>query len=103
MRLCELCAFVLCDLCVEIPFYATAAYSFIAQSPLLTSRNQFKIRLLQFFQERPAMRRIISVTTLILSTCVSSLAQSKPPAPPSDYRQWESLATFREYGGLSPD
>ena len=40
---------------------------------------------------------------LILATATSSRAQSKPPVPPSDYGQWESLASFREYGGLSPD
>ena len=49
------------------------------------------------------MRHVISVTTLILSTGACALAQSKPPVPPADYGQWESLATFREYGGLSPD
>jgi len=49
------------------------------------------------------MRRAIPVTSLILSTAISCHAQTKPPVPPSDYGQWESLATFREYGGLSPD
>ena len=49
------------------------------------------------------MRRSIPVMTLIACTSVSARAQSKPPAPPSDYGQWESLVTFREYGGLSPD
>ncbi|HVH60549.1 MAG TPA: hypothetical protein VM709_09455, partial [Candidatus Sulfotelmatobacter sp.] len=49
------------------------------------------------------MRRTIPVMTLILCTSVSARAQSKPPVPPSDYGQWESLVTFREYGGLSPD
>src|SRR5205807_3342403 len=53
--------------------------------------------------ERPAMRRAIPVTSLILSTAISCHAQTKPPVPPSDYGRWESLATFREYGGLSPD
>jgi dienelactone hydrolase len=49
------------------------------------------------------MRRIIPVMTLILCASVPAPAQSKPPVPPSDYGQWESLVTFREYGGLSPD
>src|SRR5438046_9207509 len=49
------------------------------------------------------MRRTISVMTLILCTSASARAQSKPPVPPSEYGQWESLVTFREYGGLSPD
>jgi dienelactone hydrolase len=49
------------------------------------------------------MRRTIPITILILSTSISGHAQSKPPVPSADYGQWESLATFREYGGLSPD
>jgi dipeptidyl aminopeptidase/acylaminoacyl peptidase len=49
------------------------------------------------------MRRTIIAVSLILAAAVSAHAQSKPPVPPSDYGQWESLATFREYGGLSPD
>ncbi len=49
------------------------------------------------------MRRTIISFLLLLAIAISSHAQSKPPVPPSDYGQWESLATFREYGGLSRD
>ena len=49
------------------------------------------------------MRRLILAAPLILATAVSVFAQSKSPVPPTDYGQWESLFTFREYGGLSPD
>ena len=49
------------------------------------------------------MRRTILVTILTVSTAVSARPQSKPSVPPGDYGQWESLVTFREYGGLSPD
>src|SRR5215472_834910 len=49
------------------------------------------------------MRRAIVCLTLILLCAITADAQSKPPVPPADYGQWESLATFREYGGLSPD
>src|SRR6516225_9523993 len=82
---------------------------------LLTSQNQFTIRLPRartrratrvlstLFPGRAAMRRNITVMTVVLFASVSARAQSKPPVPPSDYGQWESLVTFREYGGLSPD
>jgi len=49
------------------------------------------------------MRRTIIALSSILAATVPAQAQSKPPVSPSDYGQWESLATFREYGGLSPD
>lgn len=49
------------------------------------------------------MRRPIIAVTLTLACAICTRAQSKPPVPPADYGQWESLATFREYGGLSPD
>src|SRR5215470_12126845 len=49
------------------------------------------------------MRRAIVCLTLILLCAITADAQSKSPVPPSDYGQWESLAIFREYGGLSPD
>lgn len=49
------------------------------------------------------MRRPIIAASLILASAISADAQSKPAVPPADYGQWESLATFREYGGLSPD
>jgi len=49
------------------------------------------------------MRRPILAAFLILGTAVYAHAQSKPPVSPSDYGQWESLFTFRDHGGLSPD
>src|SRR5215831_10736095 len=49
------------------------------------------------------MRLPILAASLILATAVPIHGQSKPPVPPSDYGQWESLATFRDHGGLSPD
>src|SRR5690348_949091 len=49
------------------------------------------------------MRRSIIAASLTLAASICALAQSKPPVPTSDYGQWESLQTFREYGGLSPD
>ena len=49
------------------------------------------------------MRRSIIPASIILATTIFARAQNKPPVPPSDYGQWESLATVREYGGLSPD
>jgi dienelactone hydrolase len=49
------------------------------------------------------MRRTFTVITLILGFTISTTAQTKPPVPPADYGQWESLFTIREYGGLSPD
>ena len=49
------------------------------------------------------MRRPIFSSILILATALFGHAQSKPSVPPSEYGQWESLVTFREYGGLSPD
>lgn len=49
------------------------------------------------------MRRTIAASALIFCTAISAHAQSKPPVSPADYGQWESLVTFREYGGLSPD
>jgi dienelactone hydrolase len=49
------------------------------------------------------MRHPLIVVSLILASAISAHAQSKPAVPPADYGQWESLATFREYGGLSPD
>src|SRR5689334_4192418 len=49
------------------------------------------------------MRRSIIAASLTLAASIAADAQSKSPVPPSDYGQWESLATVREYGGLSPD
>src|SRR5437660_5888676 len=49
------------------------------------------------------MRLPVITASLTLATAISLYGQSKPPVPPSDYGQWESLATFREYGGLSFD
>ena len=49
------------------------------------------------------MTRSTIAVFLILAAAICTCAQSKPPVPPTDYGQWESLATLREYGGLSPD
>jgi dienelactone hydrolase len=49
------------------------------------------------------MRRATASFFMVIATAISSHAQSRPPVPPADYGRWESLATFREYGGLSPD
>jgi dienelactone hydrolase len=49
------------------------------------------------------MRPAITLLALSLAVSFPTNAQSKSPVPPSDYGQWESLSTFREYGGLSPD
>ena len=49
------------------------------------------------------MTRPIIAVSMILACGILTHAQSKPPVPPVDYGQWESLAAFREYGGLSPD
>src|SRR5215471_7126233 len=49
------------------------------------------------------MRRTLIALSLIPVAAIPVGAQSKPPVPPSDYGQWEALATFRDYGGLSPD
>src|SRR5215472_12839575 len=49
------------------------------------------------------MRRIAIPLILTLAAVSSACAQSKSSVPPADYGQWESLVTFRDYGGLSPD
>src|SRR5215472_14394621 len=49
------------------------------------------------------MRRTLIALSLIPVAAIPVRAQSKPPVPPSDYGQWEALATFRDRGGLSPD
>jgi dienelactone hydrolase len=49
------------------------------------------------------MRRIAAYLTFVLTFSVSLHAQTKAPVPPTDYGKWESLATPREFGGLSPD
>jgi hypothetical protein len=49
------------------------------------------------------MRRTFTAIVLILGFTISTKAQTKPPVPPADYGQWESLFSIREYGGLSPD
>jgi dienelactone hydrolase len=49
------------------------------------------------------MRHPAIAVSLSLACAICTQAQSKPPVPPSDYGQWESLQTFRDYGGLSPD
>ncbi len=49
------------------------------------------------------MPRATIAVSVVFVTVASAHAQSKPPVAASDYGQWESLVTFREYGGLSPD
>src|SRR5215475_11331738 len=49
------------------------------------------------------MRRIAISLILTLAAVSSARAQSKSSVPPADYGQWESLVTFRDHGGLSPD
>src|SRR5712691_7557128 len=39
----------------------------------------------------------------IVGFSVLPLAQTKPPASPSEYGQWESLQLQQNRGGLSPD
>jgi dipeptidyl aminopeptidase/acylaminoacyl peptidase len=49
------------------------------------------------------MRRTIPFVILTLSCSFSVNAQTRQPVQPAEYGQWESLVTFRDYGGLSPD
>lgn len=49
------------------------------------------------------MRRLVPALILVFGFVISLGAQTKSPAQPSDYGQWESLAVPREFGGLSPD
>jgi dipeptidyl aminopeptidase/acylaminoacyl peptidase len=49
------------------------------------------------------MRRLIPTFILAFGFCNSLHPQTKLPVQPPDYGQWESLATPREFGGLSPD
>lgn len=49
------------------------------------------------------MRRTVTATVIALALGVSTCAQTKGPAQPADYGQFESLAMPREFGGLSPD
>ena len=49
------------------------------------------------------MRNLLVSLLLILAAAISTAAQSKPPVPVADYGQWETLVTYRDYGGLSPD
>ena len=49
------------------------------------------------------MRRTLMAILLASGFGISIQAQTKAPAQPPDYGQWESLATTREFGGLSPD
>ena len=49
------------------------------------------------------MQHPVTALSLTLACAICAHAQSKPPVAPADYGQWESLATFREYGGLSRD
>lgn len=49
------------------------------------------------------MRNLLVSSFLVLAAAMPVAAQSKPPVPVSDYGKWETLVTYREYGGLSPD
>lgn len=49
------------------------------------------------------MRRTLMAIFLASGFGISIQAQTNAPAQPPDYGQWESLATIREFGGLSPD
>src|SRR5208282_6555702 len=49
------------------------------------------------------MPRISAALILVLGFTLTTQAQTKAPAQPADYGQWESLAVPREFGGLSPD
>jgi acetyl esterase/lipase len=49
------------------------------------------------------MRRTVTILVLSFGFCTYLPAQTKSPAQPADYGQWESLAVPREFGGLSPD
>src|SRR5229473_6245354 len=49
------------------------------------------------------MRRIVTAILFGLSLAIAIAAQTKPPVTPSDYGQFETLATVPSRGGLSPD
>src|SRR5262245_15046999 len=49
------------------------------------------------------MRLTIIIVLLSLSLMAMSGAQIKPPVPPTEYGQWETLVTSFNTGGLSPD
>src|SRR5215468_7984563 len=49
------------------------------------------------------MRLTIIIVLLSLSLMTTGGAQTKPPVPPPDYGQWETLVTALNNGGLSPD
>jgi dienelactone hydrolase len=49
------------------------------------------------------MIKTIATIALIFSFAIEVAAQTKAPVTPPDYGQWETLATMRENGGLSPD
>ncbi len=49
------------------------------------------------------MRRIVTPILFVFSVAISIAAQTKPPVTPSDYGQFETLATVPSRGGLSPD
>ena len=49
------------------------------------------------------MRRTFLTMAIILGFAMALGAQTKAPATPSDYGQWETLVTIRDTGGLSPD
>src|SRR5258705_1898283 len=49
------------------------------------------------------MHQAIRALLLTLGLTVSLGAQSKAPLPPTEYGQFETLATIANHGGLSPD
>jgi len=49
------------------------------------------------------MRRIVTPILFVFSVAITIAAQTKPPVTPSDYGQFETLATVPSRGGLSPD
>jgi len=49
------------------------------------------------------MRRIIALLIFCTLFCAAVHAQSKTPAQPADYGQFEALFMSRDFGGLSPD
>src|SRR5689334_6328944 len=49
------------------------------------------------------MHQAIRAFLLALALTAVVAAQIKPPVPPADYGQFETLATVSSHGGLSPD
>ena len=49
------------------------------------------------------MRKPLTLLAAVLGLCCALRAQTKAPAQPADYGQFESLFMSRDFGGLSPD